>query len=210
MRKDPSKMFNGISHAQFESQFGTLAPEGSLRCSGCGDVHEANKENFPRLEFKERICKTCLNLQHATAKNRRKEKEQSEAAQLATKMISAITTGKKLVNAPHITEFLDVLIRKIGGTEQFADRYLDNLHAAETAKKGSPLVMKAYEHITKLILYSTQYRSTAPDVAELNDNELAERLRGAVEAMLDEDQARNILKVYRDEIASDESDAASA
>jgi hypothetical protein len=171
----------------FNAAFG-IANEGEAVCTVCGDVRP--KSEFPHYATAIIKCPKCLKAEHAIASRDGRDAAFNRGAMTIAKRIEQIVDGKKpLTHAPHITEYLDELVKQMGGTPQVVARWLKQLSLAELdpKKMGSKTVMDQYQFIGKLILYSTEHRATAPDVTALSDMQLAaERQRLQFQLLLDE------------------------
>lgn len=149
-------------------------PEGYKRCTTCARAFPDTKEHFPADS--KHHCRECHREKRRKNDASGREKKREAASVMADKAIKAITGGQ-LEAAPHITEYLDEMVRQVGGLKQLVSRHLHQVAEAEAARPGSQTVLKFYEHVGKLILYSTQHRSTAPDAHSLSDDELADELK---------------------------------
>jgi hypothetical protein len=108
--------------------------------------------------------------------------------------------NKKLkeINAPHISEYADVMFEEMGGLRQVVKRHIAQIDAAEAAEPGSKRVLEAYKSLVALIEKSTVHRQTAPDVISMSDAEIElEKCQLLLQAVA-EDRSGDMLTQLRD------------
>jgi hypothetical protein len=91
------------------------------------------------------------------------------------------------LEAPHVSEIADEMLRRFGSVERFTldwKRQLDR--AAADPKTNLKTVLDGYKSMFMIFAESTKYRSTAPDVSGLSDEEIANELRQAALAAVRE------------------------
>jgi hypothetical protein len=176
-------------HLEDEAKFNaaySLANEGEAVCNTCGEVkpHAA----FPHYAQANLMCKPCIDAKRNLASRDGVEAYRDKGAKVVAERIRQLIDLKKpLSNAPHITQYIDALIGRMGGVQQVVDRYVLQLEKAEHKNPGSKTVLDVYAFLGKMILYSTEHRATAPDVQAMTDGELrAERQRIQLEVLYQE------------------------
>lgn len=90
------------------------------------------------------------------------------------------------LNAPHISEYLDVVLRKLGGVEVLATMQVDQIEMLLEMRPGSPAAVNSLKDVVKLIVASTQHRDSAPDLAQITDEQLNELLVNQITTRLAE------------------------
>lgn len=129
-------------------------------------------EAFPGPQHKwqkRKCCKEC-NLVGADRQQRLIRQTKLDGEIAIKNFIAKIRENR--IEAPHVTELCAEMIKRFGGLVEFTIQYHRQILAAEAAKPGSKNVLDAYKAVTNLIHLSTQNRRTAPDAAELTDEEI--------------------------------------
>lgn len=133
------------------------------RCPQCGNATDHREtERKRRLRAKER------------AEDARSEQEVAERRQALSAIIGAL--GRQRIEAPHISELNESLIKRFGGLEQFATFYYEQIMAAAAQHPGGRSVLSACAQIARIMTASTQHRQSAPDVQLLSDQDLEREL----------------------------------
>ncbi len=108
---------------------------------------------------------------------RKTEAQRIEHAMNAAKRLTAEIRGTS-INAPHISEMCEEIIAVHGDLKTFAKRYKQNFDAAESKEHGmgSKTVMDNYWRVVQLVAMSTEHRDSAPDVANLSNEDIEAEL----------------------------------
>lgn len=144
---------------------------------------------FSKYKLAQRVCSDCL----------RKAAAKKLMEQISKRRGDPSITGRKVpeLQSPHITEFTDVLVRKMGGLERLVDQQIAQLRRAEADAPGSKRVLEAYRQITNLVKESTIHRQSAPDVTSLSDAELELERVQIILQLIAEDSTGETLKSVR-------------
>lgn len=122
-------------------------------------------------EFAAVVCHTCRQRILVHLQDDRKETVADERRQAALKQIMQKLRGQGLTNAPHITELSHEVFGALGGVARVARdvkrTYEQVMMGMNTAQK-----MKMIQFLAKLSEASTEHRTSAPDLNDLDDREL--------------------------------------
>lgn len=92
---------------------------------------------------------------------------------------------QKKIDVPHISEAASQFLKKFhGGVEGWVEQYYEDMQLLRKNYPGSPHVMRVHEQIAKLVKWSTENRSTAPDVHGMSDDQIKAELVSIVMAEL--------------------------
>tara|TARA_R100000655_G_scaffold50642_4_gene88252 strand:+ start:2608 stop:3003 length:396 start_codon:yes stop_codon:yes gene_type:complete len=80
------------------------------------------------------------------------------------------------VDAPHVAEYCSKLIEKFGSVENVVNMHHDVITALVRNNPGSKTAIDAMNGLVRLMELSTKYRDSAPDIEDLDDNEIEEEL----------------------------------
>ena len=140
-----------------------LSYETERRCEDCRVVR-------PVANFRgdARTCDMCV----ADEPRKQKLARQHQSAKFASQRLVASVRGSK-INAPHISELCEAIVEQFDGLHNFAKIWKQQIDIAIANSPGSKTVLDSFYGITKLIAVSTEHRGSAPDVADLTDEELA-------------------------------------
>jgi hypothetical protein len=159
-------------------------------CLGCAKSFPLSE--FPKTGLHQRssnLCGKCRKREQVEAVIKRKTaKEIAEFHQSIGKLAQPI-------NAPHISEFLESLLVKFGGSNGFAQFYYDQVVLASVNDPGGKKVLDACRSITNIIQASTIHRATAPDVTSLSDDQLRTEKMMLLLQMVAEDQSNETLEM---------------
>ncbi|MFA7177011.1 MAG: hypothetical protein WC114_07180 [Smithellaceae bacterium] len=141
-------------------------------------------------------CNSCNQLLTQEDANKRYEDMRQLMCTRAVRGMVAERTGKK-IDAPHISEYVATLVKKLGGLEAMADLHVEQLKAAIEDTPGSARVLDHFKAIVNMINASTEHRQSAPDVEGLTEDEIIAEFKVlSMEAMTeDRDQFRDILRL---------------
>lgn len=133
------------------------------RCAQCGGAVDRRE-----TERKRRL----------RAKQRSEEEQSEQEARERRQALSAIVGlfGRQRIEAPHISELNESLIKRFGGLDQFATFYYEQIMAAAAQHPGGRSVLSACAQIARIMTASTQHRQSAPDVQLLTDEDLEREL----------------------------------
>lgn len=155
------------------------------------------------------LCPVCDRMlmvrERAEDKAKAKEQAQAEAAEKANaaddRKLMRLATRQR-INAVHISELNEMIMRRFGSVEQFVDFYYEQTMQAATLNPGGKVALDACHKIVQIVIASTAHRQSAPDVENLSDEDLE---REAV-ALLNEAALRKRLQGPTVEENSDGSD----
>jgi hypothetical protein len=149
-------------------------------CQACGIAKE-----YPEFVFHahkhHKVCKQC------EAANVMEIQRQAEAQvterENSLKMFVAKLRGDR-IDAPHISEVCEQMFKRFGGVEAFSIEFHRQIQKAVEAKPGSKTVLDAYYAVVKLALLSTENRLSAPDVADLDNEDIEKELKALIQRNL--------------------------
>lgn len=111
---------------------------------------------------------------------RREESALVRRHQAENEILRDLSSQVRKIEVPHISEFCEMLCNALGGAQLVAEYWAQQLLVAAAHRPGSKLVLDGFGAVGKLIAASTQYRSSAPDVATLTDEDLKREMRELV------------------------------
>ena len=91
------------------------------------------------------------------------------------KRMAASAKGKH-IDSPHITELNAEMYALFGGVKGMARAWYDQIQIAVVERPGSKTTLDQFAELARLAKFSTEHRSSAPDVATLTDQELGEEM----------------------------------
>lgn len=114
----------------------------------------------------------------------------SRASTAAYKQLHAAMGGNTKLSAPHVTELCDKIIQKFGGLDGFVDYWHSQIERAREKSPGGKLVLDSLNHVSKLVVMSTEHRGSAPDTSDLSDADLEREFNEVGEKVM--------LKIHKD------------
>lgn len=76
------------------------------------------------------------------------------------------------IDAPHVSQLCEQMNKRFGGVEEFTVFWKNQIDCAASEKPGGKTVLDACYAFVKLVSLSTEHRKSAPDVADMNDQDL--------------------------------------
>tara|TARA_R110000824_G_C15204300_1_gene675996 strand:+ start:2012 stop:2545 length:534 start_codon:yes stop_codon:yes gene_type:complete len=80
------------------------------------------------------------------------------------------------VDAPHVAEYCSKLIEKFGSLDKIVDMHHTVLTSLIDSNPGGKTAIDAMNGLVRLMELSTKYRDSAPDIEDLDDQEIEEEL----------------------------------
>lgn len=152
----------------------------TLICHICREYFPLSDFTRTRLGGYGEVCSECRPaLQGAKHEARRR--------QVLTALVKQYSQGIKSdkIEVPHTSELAEAISRKIGGSDAFADLFVENMQQACASEPGGKTALGYMRTFTELIVRSTDQRETAPDVNVLTEDELEGELRHYVAKMIE-------------------------
>jgi hypothetical protein len=143
-----------------------------VQCEICDEVIEY------RDNAKRQICELC----QAESKERQKKREIRDKAKKAFMQMIAASRPSN-INAPHISEVCATVVEELGGVASFARELAEDYRDARERNPGSATVMRFGETILRLVRDSTQNRDSAPDMAAMTDEDIANELMAVMDGI---------------------------
>jgi len=146
----------------------SLATRSHKVCAKCGQ--EKSRNSFgkgPNKTWCNRCNKEIAKIRRSDAKKKRLKSALSE--------FTAMLRGTQ-VDAPHVAEYCSKLIEKFGSVENVVNMHHDVITALVRNNPGSKTAIDAMNGLVRLMELSTKYRDSAPDIEDLDDNEIEEEL----------------------------------
>ena len=146
----------------------TLVTRSHKICAKCGQ--EKSRNSFgkgPNKTWCNRCNKEIAKLRRSDAKKKRLKSALSE--------FTAMLRGTQ-VEAPHVAEYCAKLIEKFGNLDEIVTMHHTVLTSLVRENPGSKTAIDAMNGLVRLMELSTKYRDSAPDIEDLDDNEIEEEL----------------------------------
>lgn len=137
-------------------------------CAKCGT--EKSRNSFGKGPNKT-WCNKCNKSGSADRRSRAKTKRLRSALSEFTAMLR----GTK-VEAPHVAEYCSKLIEKFGSLDRIVEMHHTVITSLVNDNPGSKTAIDAVNGLVRLMELSTKYRDSAPDIDDLEDNEIEEEL----------------------------------
>jgi len=137
-------------------------------CAKCGQ--EKSRNSFgkgPNKTWCNRCNKEISKIRRSDAKKKRLKSALSE--------FTAMLRGTQ-VEAPHVAEYCSKLIDKFGSLDEIVTMHHAVLTSLVRENPGSKTAIDAMNGLVRLMELSTKYRDSAPDIEDLDDNEIEEEL----------------------------------
>lgn len=151
-----------------------IEPLPTRRCAdpprGCGEVLPIDQ--FKLDSAHPNYCNKCRNKNGSEIRVKR----ETEAARDENIKGFIAKTKSREIKAPHITELAEAMIDEFHGLKRFAKFYVGNIKKA-SRNKNFKTAIDGCKSIATIIKASTENRTTAPDVAHLNDEDIERELR---------------------------------
>lgn len=117
---------------------------------------------------KQSQCKECLNAKHRESTDLSRRRAVNE---VFGQFVTAVRGTK--IDVPHISELANEMVKKFRNVEGLATFWYDQLMLAAADEKTSrKVVLDQCYAIAKLVAMSTQNRQTAPDLANMTDDDI--------------------------------------
>ena len=146
----------------------SLATRNRKICAKCGQ--EKSRNSFGKGPNKT-WCNRC---NKAITKIRRDESKKKRLRSALTEF-TAMLRGTQ-VEAPHVAEYCSKLVEKFGSLDEIVDMHHMVITTLVKEQPGSKTAIDAVNGLVKLMELSTKYRDSAPDIEDLDDNEIEEEL----------------------------------
>ncbi len=137
-------------------------------CNKCG--MEKSRNSFGKGPNKT-WCNKCNKIGSAE----RRSKAKTKRLQSALSEFTAMLRGTQ-VEAPHVAEYTQKLIEKFGSLDRIVEMHHTVITSLVRDNPGSKTAIDAVNGLVRLMELSTKYRDSAPDVDDLQDNEIEEEL----------------------------------
>jgi len=146
-----------------------------------------------------RVCERCGRVRQIAEFGQNGDSDVCGACQVshlepdATKMMQVRDFAKKLaaesrgkqIESPHIAEVNAGMFKRFGGVEGFCNAWYGQMQIAIATKPGQRIVLDQFAELVKLAKAATENRNSAPDVANLTDEELGREMLRMVMAAQD-------------------------
>lgn len=166
------------------SEYDKVAEDGSILryCPLCRTYKDRETEfnKAPGKNHKRELCAVCW-------KVRNNEKRGKLLKAACTSLMKQLVRGQTVehIEVPHTSELASLVVENLGGAAGFARMISDSTKAAYDL---NPAGKQAYEWAklsVNLVIRSTEQRETAPDVAQMNEEELNTELTSMIAKLLD-------------------------
>jgi hypothetical protein len=142
-------------------------------CRKCGNLRPVHMFRWKGAakKYRDTICRKCDNRREGEEARARKAAEREAGLRGLVQQVRATK-----LDVPHISEYLEAVLQKLGGVQVLASMHVDQIEMLLELRPGSAGAVKALTDISKLILASTEHRQSAPDLAQITDDQLNELL----------------------------------
>lgn len=119
----------------------------------------------------------------------RNEKRQKLIRGATQQLIKQLGGGKPVagIEVPHTSEMASAIVKNLGGLDGLAQMYTDAMQASYAADPTSKVTLEYFKLTAGIITKSTDQRETAPDVAQMSDEDLNVELTAMIGRLLDKD-----------------------
>ena len=150
-------------------------------CPSCR-TWKLKEENFNKLPTggRRELCAPC----HRAVQNEKRTKLMKAAC---TQLVKQLVTGKAVeqIDVPHTSELASHVVKGFGGVEGLAALFVDAAKASYMANPTGKVTLEWMKATKDLVVKSTDQRQTAPDVAQMNEEELNGELTAMIGKLLD-------------------------
>lgn len=153
-------------------------------CVGCNEVQPIG--NFYVTKKKIRVAgvlkvaasrmKLCKACKAKDQQKRTKNKRKAVRDEIINRLARQATSAK--IDVMHISELGALLTKDLGGPEEATKAWADSIKI--TAELNPEKGARLYEAWARIIKWSTENRQTAPDVANMTDDDLKRELDRAI------------------------------
>lgn len=154
------------------------APDSSTRrCQECGQVKAIESFDPGHNErvsnhMISTVCRACRRVLVQYIEHQDEiDKERDKLASQVQKLVRQLH-GRNLENAPHISEQLDTFLGKLGGLDRLTDD-MKAVHEVVMAEGNIAQKQRQIKEITEMIKSSTELRESAPDMANMSDDQVS-------------------------------------
>ena len=166
---------------------------------GCGQLVRIDR--FVALKDGDGRCWKCIHRSRA----RKTHTERAAKAEMVARQLLSATAGKA-INSPHISEVCAEMMQTFGTVGEFARAWKVEFDKACAVEGGTrKTVLDAFSGISKLVALSTQHRATAPDVLDMDREDMVEEL---VAIFLKEDKKKLLKLINPEDVEEDDDDRA--
>lgn len=160
-----------------------ITDDGSVErfCVGCKkwqpkeDSYAKNGNGFREL------CKVCYRI-------RQNEKRTLLTKAAMGKLVKQLVSGKATthIDVPHTSEMASGIVKSLGGLDGFVELYTNAMKAAYTENPTSKVTLEYMKLTAGIVTKSTDQRESAPDVAQMNEDELNTELSAMIGKLLED------------------------
>ena len=140
-------------------------------CVGCNQLKDKTEfEKRSNNNYSEN-CKACLKRIEA---GKHENNLKKAAKEILRGFAGALSTNR--IEVPHTSELAAAIVERHGGVGGVADFIYIQGKTAADEKPGSRMALEYCKMLTNLVVKSTDQRETAPDVANLADEEIERQI----------------------------------
>lgn len=154
---------------------------------GCGK--QVRVDRFVALADGDGRCWKCIH----RSKSRRLHSEKAAKVETLARQLLSAKSGKA-INTPHISEVCGEMMATFGTTEEFARAW--KVEFDRECAGGGPrkTILDAFSGLSKLVALSTQHRATAPDVLDMDRDDMVQELLG----ILTREDRESVVKILNE------------
>lgn len=165
------------------SSFDRESEDGSIErfCPACREWKDKETcYNKSPGGHKRELCAPC----YRTAQNEKRSKLTKAAC---NQLIKQLVSGKAVqeIEVPHTSELASHIVKGFGGVEGLAEMFVTAARASYDTNPTSKVTLEWMKVTKDLVVKSTEQRESAPDVANLDEEELNNELHVMIGRLLD-------------------------
>lgn len=149
-------------------------PDQELRYSVCIKCHDA--VHYDDIDDATGICRHCVSRAAAI----RESRDARNSARAVLREIILQNRPNK-IDAPHISEMFAEVVQSLGGLESTMRLFVEDYLDCRERSPGSSTVLRFWECMARMAKDSSALRASAPDAANMTDDQLASEMLVLVE-----------------------------
>lgn len=155
------------------SQFDRQLEDGSIEryCPCCKEWKPKDEHFLKTAQGRRELCTPCYRL-------RQNEKRSKLVKAACTQLVKQLVSGKVVeqIEVPHTSELASHVVKGFGGVEGLAEMYVNAAKASYAENPTSKVTLEWMKVTKDLVVKSTEQRESAPDVAQMDEDELNNEL----------------------------------
>lgn len=166
------------------SEFDRQLEDGTVEryCPKCKEWKEKEIHFRKNGSGRRELCSPCDT-------KRNIEKRQKLIRGATQNLIKQLGGGKPVagIEVPHTSEMAESIVKNLGGLAGLTEMYTNAMKAAYATDPTSKVTLEYFKLTAGIITKSTDQRESAPDVAQMSDDDLNQELTAMIGRLLDSD-----------------------